>query len=146
VLNVEQFQRFMSVIKRLGDRVEKEHDQFLRDSQRIEDRSATAGNGTSGPVSFVGNVDFESLVGSGGATRATSTKSETNTSWDDDVWGSIFNSGDVCAYLLVSTSTVLTRISSLRRHPPRQSRCIPIRSQHETQYSLRSPLPLQLVL
>jgi hypothetical protein len=35
----------MAVIKKLGDRVEKEHNQFLRDSQRLEDRSATAVNG-----------------------------------------------------------------------------------------------------
>ncbi|KAG6897837.1 hypothetical protein C0992_010325 [Termitomyces sp. T32_za158] len=78
------------LIKKLGDRVEKEHDQFLRDSQRLEDRSATAVNG--GPTtSFAGTADFESLVG---GTNSKSTQSETtasNTSWDDDVWGSIFN-------------------------------------------------------
>ena len=93
VLNVEQFQRFMSVIKRLGDRVQKEHDQFLRDAQRIDDRSATAANSTAGPLSYAGNVDFESLVG--GANGAL-IKSDTATSGNDDVWSSIFNNDDVC--------------------------------------------------
>ena len=55
----------MEVIRKLGDRVEKEHDQYLRDSQRIEDRSAISGaNGTNG-TSAGGTVDFESLVGGG---------------------------------------------------------------------------------
>ncbi|KAG6869068.1 hypothetical protein C0993_003388 [Termitomyces sp. T159_Od127] len=86
LLNVSQFHRFMEVIKKLGDRVEKEHDQFLRDSQRLEDRSATAVN--DGPArSFAGTVDFESLVV---GTNSKSAQLET-TSWDDDVWGSIFN-------------------------------------------------------
>ncbi|KAG7452863.1 other/SCY1 protein kinase [Guyanagaster necrorhizus] len=97
LLNVEQFQRFMDVIKRLGDRVEKEHNQFLRDSQRLEDRSGVAvnGNGTN-PHSFAGAVDFESLVGGAGAAAPTGTSTSTkkqssNASWDDDVWGSIFS-------------------------------------------------------
>ncbi|KAK0210374.1 kinase-like domain-containing protein [Desarmillaria ectypa] len=95
LLNVEQFQRFMDVIKRLGDRVEKEHNQFLRDSQRMEDKSSVVvnGNGTS-THSFAGAVDFESLVGGGAAASTgtnTSTKIQGNASWDDDVWGSIFN-------------------------------------------------------
>ncbi|PBK77709.1 other/SCY1 protein kinase [Armillaria solidipes] len=97
LLNVEQFQRFMDVIRRLGDRVEKEHNQFLRDSQRLEDRSGVSvnGNGT-GTHSFAGAVDFESLVGGGAgaaapANTSTSIKKRGNGSWDDDVWGSIFN-------------------------------------------------------
>lgn len=89
----------MAVIKKLGDRVEKEHDQFLRDSQRLEDRSvnsnvqnATANNN----IGFAGTVDFENLVGgkkdevpsqqTNGATTSPGGKS-----WDDDVWGSIFS-------------------------------------------------------
>lgn len=81
----------MLVIKKLGDRVEKEHDQFLRDSQRLEDRSATAVNDGSGPKGFATSVDFESLVGrSNGAIKADTTI-DANKSWDDDVWGSIFN-------------------------------------------------------
>ncbi|KAF9452845.1 other/SCY1 protein kinase [Macrolepiota fuliginosa MF-IS2] len=96
LLNVDQFQRFMSVIKKLGERVEREHDQFLRDAQRIEDRSATAVNGTAGAIPAVA-VDFESLVGragsgsAGGSLSAQNTSSNDSASWDDDVWGSIFN-------------------------------------------------------
>ncbi|KAI0048222.1 kinase-like protein [Auriscalpium vulgare] len=88
LLNVDQFQRFMGVIRTLGDRVEKEHNQYLRDSQRIEDRSALAIGGASGPT-MGGGVDFESLVG--GASVAT-VKADTEfngSGWDDDVWGSI---------------------------------------------------------
>ncbi|KAF5386880.1 hypothetical protein D9615_001686 [Tricholomella constricta] len=90
LLNVEQFQRFMQVIKKLAERVEKEHDQFLRDSQRLEDRSATAVNG--GTKSYTGSVDFESLVGNanGNAAKA-DIKTDGDKSWDDDVWGIIFN-------------------------------------------------------
>ncbi|KAG5645883.1 hypothetical protein DXG03_005030 [Asterophora parasitica] len=91
LLNVEQFQRFMQVIKKLGDRVEKEHDQFLRDSQRLEDRSATAVNGASGALGFAGTVDFESLVGNANGTPIKVDATDTHKSWDDDVWGSIFN-------------------------------------------------------
>lgn len=91
MLNVEQFQRFMQVIKKLGDRVEKEHDQFLRDSQRLEDRSATSVNGAAGAKSYSGTVDFESLVGGANGTVKADTTTDGNKSWDDDVWGSIFN-------------------------------------------------------
>ncbi|KAF8919611.1 kinase-like domain-containing protein [Mucidula mucida] len=94
LLNVDQFQKFMAVIRKLGDRVEKEHNQFLRDSQRLEDRSGVA-NGSTGPQSFAVAVDFESLVGSGqGAATTNGTPAaghNGNASWDDDVWGSIFN-------------------------------------------------------
>jgi SCY1-like protein 2 len=91
VLNVEQFQRFMAVIKKLGDRVEKEHDQFLRDSQRIEDRSATATNGSLDGPTTRGGMDFETLVGGagGGSIKA---DTELDGNWEDDVWGSILSS------------------------------------------------------
>lgn len=83
----------MDVIRKLGERVEKEHNQFLRDSQRIEDRSSTAENLQQG-TSNASGVDFESLVG---RTNSASVKADTvidsNSSWDDDVWGSIFTSG-----------------------------------------------------
>lgn len=92
LLNVQQFQRFMEVIKKLGERVEKEHDQFLRDSQRLEDRSSAGtipgGNG----VSSTTNVDFESLVGRAyGATVKADTAVDTHIPWEDDVWGTIFS-------------------------------------------------------
>jgi SCY1-like protein 2 len=90
VINVDQFQRFMGVIKKLGDRVEKEHYQFLRDTQRIEDKSALKVNGVAGSSATAGPVDFESLVGgANGATVKADTTLEGGTNWDDDVWGSI---------------------------------------------------------
>jgi SCY1-like protein 2 len=96
VLNVEQFQRFMSVIRKLSERVEKEHDQFLRDSQRLEDRSATSVNGSSGSQHYTSSVDFESLVSSAnGASVKADTTIDSNKSWDDDIWGSIFNRDEV---------------------------------------------------
>uniref|UniRef100_A0A0W0G856 Protein kinase domain-containing protein n=1 Tax=Moniliophthora roreri TaxID=221103 RepID=A0A0W0G856_MONRR len=96
LLNLDQFQRFMSVIRKLGERVEKEHNQFLRDSQRLEDRSAMQNDGAANIASFSGNVDFESLVGrnasAGGETNGVEASgSGKGSSWDDDVWGSIFN-------------------------------------------------------
>lgn len=94
MLNVEQFHNFMSVIKKLGDRVEREHDQFLRDSQRLEDRSAISVSGAvSNPVG--GEVNFENLVGRGdGVTVKQDTVIDgSSKGWDeDDVWGSIFSS------------------------------------------------------
>ncbi|KAG1749082.1 kinase-like domain-containing protein [Suillus paluster] len=93
LLNIEQYQRFMSVIRKLGDRVEKEHNQFLRDSQRIEDRSVTNTNGATSPA-FRTGVDFESLVGrANGATVKPDTiiDGDSSKGWDDDVWGSIFS-------------------------------------------------------
>ena len=94
VLSVGQFQRFMGVIRKLGERVEKEHNQFLRDSQRVEDRSSTADNLQQGTFNASGNVDFESLVGrANGASVKADTVIDSNPSWDDDVWGSIFASG-----------------------------------------------------
>jgi SCY1-like protein 2 len=97
VLNLEQYQRFMSVIRKLGERVEKEHNQFLRDSQRIEDRSGTHTNGVKSPA-FNTGVDFESLVGrANGASVKPDTVIDGDGSkgWDDDVWGSIFNAPEV---------------------------------------------------
>ncbi|KAF9456136.1 kinase-like domain-containing protein [Collybia nuda] len=103
LLNVEQFQRFMQVIKKLGDRVEKEHDQFLRDSQRLEDRSATRVNGASGPSGLDASVDFESLVGRENGAIKENTVVNRDRSWDDDVWGSIFNSQEASG---IQTPTV----------------------------------------
>lgn len=84
----------MTVIKKLSERVEREHDQFLRDSQRIEDRSGTSSTGAN-TQSYAGTVDFESLVGRAdsiskipGGNPAPATGAP---SWEDDVWGSIFN-------------------------------------------------------
>jgi SCY1-like protein 2 len=85
----------MEVIKKLAERVEKEHDQFLRDSQRLEDRSGIATNGAPG-ANAASNVDFASLVGkANGSTVKADTVIDNNASWDDDVWGSIFNTNSV---------------------------------------------------
>lgn len=89
----------MEVIKKLGDRVEKEHDQYLRDSQRIEDRSTMNVNGVSAPT-LGGTVDFESLVGGGGAnTIKADTAVDSQQGWEDDVWGSLLNDSQVCQTL-----------------------------------------------
>lgn len=92
----------MDVIRKLGERVEKEHDQFLRDSQRLEDRSSAGttigGNG----VSSTTNVDFENLVGrASGATVKADTAVDNHIPWEDDVWGTIFNE-DVRHFLYYS--------------------------------------------
>lgn len=100
VLNVEQFARFMHVIRALGERVEREHSQHLRDAQRIEDRSgmSTSAGGTPTPFASHAPADFETLVG-GGAARATAAGAgagaaapASQSSLEDDIWGSILNS------------------------------------------------------
>ena len=95
VLSISQFKRFMEVIKKLGERVEREHDQYLRDSQRIEDRSSTNANGVASPP-MGGAVDFESLVGGGGAsTIKADTANDSSVGWEDDVWGSLLSDSQV---------------------------------------------------
>ncbi|KAF9792473.1 other/SCY1 protein kinase [Thelephora terrestris] len=118
LLNVEQFHKFMSVIKKLGDRVEREHDQFLRDSQRLEDRSAVP---VSGAVSNTvgGGVNFENLVGRGdGATVKQDTAiNGSSKEWDeDDVWGSIFSSEETVSTPTISPPPV-TQTASLPSTP-----------------------------
>lgn len=112
----------MEVIKKLGERVEKEHDQYLRDSQRIEDRSAITQNGAHAPK--LGSVDFASLVGgAGGTTAATSTLPTTEAngngadmSWEDDVWGSLLSSGPtVCFSKRMVCFQLLTTITDPQR-------------------------------
>jgi SCY1-like protein 2 len=96
VLNLEQFQRFMDVIRKLGDRVEKEHNQFLRDSQRIGSQSSAETDGSTGVKSVATNLDFESLVGgANGAAHKVENKTERTKTWDDDVWESIFTNDGV---------------------------------------------------
>lgn len=107
----------ISVIRALSDRVEKEHSQYLRDSQRNEDRSAIMDPSGASLPQFSGEVDFQSLV-SGGAKNSTGStlgdifaSNEAGaslgvnngnasghakvTSWEDDVWGSILNGAEV---------------------------------------------------
>jgi SCY1-like protein 2 len=74
-----------------GARVEKEHMQYLKDSQRIEDRSGGLNGSLTGTGVGSTGVDFESLVGgSASIAKTTSTSSDSSSKgWDDDVWGSI---------------------------------------------------------
>lgn len=92
----------------LGDRIEKEHSQYLRDSQRVEDKSAVAAsNGI--PSITSGPVDFESLVGGGrspGLSAASSPGVNGSApapakSWEDDVWGSMLNGNEVGEGLII---------------------------------------------
>lgn len=73
--------QFMSVIKRLGARVEEEHSKHLSELRRLEESSGTRTNGSSG-----NNVmDFESLVRGGGFGLGQAAKKEVqNDFWSDD--------------------------------------------------------------
>jgi SCY1-like protein 2 len=90
----------MVVIHKLGERVEQEHIQFLRDSQRLEDRSATTLDGAIKKPAFGHVVDFETLVsGSNGITTKGNTAEPSG--WDeDDVWGSILNPAQARPFFL----------------------------------------------
>lgn len=127
----------MSVIRRLGDRVEKEHNQFLRDSQRIEDRSATNTNGVTSPASKSG-VDFESLVGrANGATVKPDTVIDGDSSkgWDDDVWGTIFSgTPEVTCWYLLTTLMLTVPISHRRVH---LQALLFLQSNHQLLYQVR---------
>lgn len=81
----------MAVIKKLGERVEREHLQHLKDSQRIEDNSASTLNASLSSGGAAG-VDFASLVaGAKTGTVKPDADVQNNLSWEDDVWGSILN-------------------------------------------------------
>lgn len=101
-----------SVIHTLSERVEKEHSQYLRDSQRNEDRSTVMDPSGNSLPQLGGEVDFQTLVsgnakgGSGSVlgdvfTSNTTTSTANNTgatkvaSWEDDVWGSILDGTEV---------------------------------------------------
>jgi SCY1-like protein 2 len=116
----------MDVIRKLGERVEKEHNQFLRDSQRLEDRSANAAADGAASTGFANNVDFQNLVGrSNGATVKADTVIDNSKGWDDDVWGSIFTEARArfatrstsTDRLFVVVSCSRTRQSRLRPSP-----------------------------
>ena len=92
VLNLGQFERFMSVIRKLGDRVEQEHKQHLRDTQRIEDRSDVSGSMPSPSMTFGGSLDFASLVAGASTKTVNPDVEQSGKSWEDDVWGSLLSS------------------------------------------------------
>lgn len=119
----------MSVIKKLGERVEKEHDQFLRDSQRLEDRSATA-NGNGGVPVDSTSSDFETLVSKGSAAngsampppsaKATNGQASNSDPWgEDDMWGNMM-SGSASAKLQspTTTTTIMTPSTNMNTSPP----------------------------
>ncbi|CAK5279381.1 unnamed protein product [Mycena citricolor] len=101
LLSLNQFERFMGVIRKLSDRIEQEHKQFLRDSQRLEDRSSTGQTNGANGGGADGNVDFASLVArANGAlkpdvTGGSATGTTTATSWDDDPWASMLGEPNV---------------------------------------------------
>lgn len=150
VLSLGQFERFMAVIRKLGDRVEKEHNQFLRDSQRLEDRSATspAANGTTSHP--VGGMDFASLVGgaSTAGAAAVAAPAANDPSWEDDVWGSLLNDGaQVCGFYGKNGSRGFTILSSQLTQRV-LSRLCPLyrRTRHSLCRRLPDKLPCRLLL
>ncbi|KAF7311612.1 Kinase-like protein [Mycena kentingensis (nom. inval.)] len=116
LLSLDQFQRFMAVIRKLGERVEEEHKQFLRDSQRLEDRSATKANGNANGVGVGGSVDFASLVGRANG-AAVKPDTETAASWDDDPWASILNDDPAPAPVATSSPIITPQVRSLPSSP-----------------------------
>lgn len=93
--------------------MEKEHSQYLRESQRNEDRSAIVDN-VGNPLSQgTGQLDFQSLISGATLSATVSANSSTLnglstpmtpatngtlapkvTSWEDDVWGSILDGAE----------------------------------------------------
>lgn len=100
LLNADQFSRFMTVIKSLGERVEKEHSQHLREVRKMEEQTSGVTNGNaSNPFDFnaVGGsneVDFAALVkGSGPSSAPTVAADPWNDGWDTpDVDSSLVSS------------------------------------------------------
>ena len=66
LLNLQQYQKFMAVIKRLGTRVEQEHSQQLGELRRLEETSGgSSSRGGGMGIGSNGEIDFESLVRGG---------------------------------------------------------------------------------
>lgn len=91
LLSVDQFQRFMAVIKTLGSRVEREHVEHLRAV-----RGAEAQTSVSAPISANGGwnhldepeVDFATLVKSGGLGPSIASPAPASNGLGDDFWAS----------------------------------------------------------
>ena len=81
-------------IKSLGNRVEQEHTQHLRDIGRIERQTATMGNGLGNGSALDltggdGEVDFEALVkGRSSTPNPLANSTPVVDPWDMDSWGS----------------------------------------------------------
>ncbi|CEH15807.1 other scy1 protein kinase [Ceraceosorus bombacis] len=75
-LTAEQFQRFMKTVREMGDRVEREHLEYLREQRHLQDQtesyasangahqSGGLGGGVTGIGGSTGEIDFATLVGS----------------------------------------------------------------------------------
>ena len=87
----------MSVIHKLSERVEREHLQHLKDSHRIEDRSALGANSVNGTTGPAAGLDFQTLVsGANNVSVKPDVVLEDGSGWEDDVWGSLLNAKEVC--------------------------------------------------
>ncbi|EIW72720.1 hypothetical protein TREMEDRAFT_70798 [Tremella mesenterica DSM 1558] len=93
LLNAEQFGRFMQVIKSLGNRVESEHMQHLRDVRRIEQQTASFNTDISiGTDPFAtngfnsGEMDFESLVKGSSTPTISEPQVQVTDPWNDNSW------------------------------------------------------------
>ena len=119
--------RPFSVIKTLGKWIERGHSQYLRDSQRNEDRSSGFDiNGSSNGVPKLGGtVDSKTLVvgpamtslsGLGASTMTGVHGLAKSTSWEGDVWGSVMAGSDMSVSLtkrtLADASTAQVQVSS----------------------------------
>lgn len=107
--------------------MEKEHNQFLRDSQRHEDRSAIGAEGGA-TQSFAGTVDFESLVGGKNGVVQNDTgggSAGKNSAWDDDVWGSIFNDTVSLIFYEIALVFIIRRARTMvHQHLHQQCQCL----------------------
>ena len=119
------------MIKTLGERVEHEHGQYLRISQRIEDRSGGFdGHGSSNGVPKLGRTaDFKNLVdgpamaltsssGLGASTTTGVNGVAKSASWEDGVWGRILDGSDVSVSWMQKTLTDAFTAQLQMRSPP----------------------------
>ncbi|KAM0787285.1 hypothetical protein ACM66B_006518 [Microbotryomycetes sp. NB124-2] len=83
LLNVHQFEKFMSAIKRLGARVEEEHTKHLEELRRLEESNGAA---AASVRQNDGSIDFETLVRGGGLAHSSngSAREVQNDLWGDD--------------------------------------------------------------
>ncbi|KZT56720.1 hypothetical protein CALCODRAFT_453963 [Calocera cornea HHB12733] len=123
LLSVDQFNRFMKVIRSLGDRVEREQSQHLREHQRIEQQ--TSGGRSAGQPSFGtnGEMDFEDLVAGGSVSHPAITVNgngstqPSTASWEEvDPWDSIFAEAGVGS--TPASTTASTFASPTSTFPP----------------------------
>ena len=182
VLNINQFARFMRFVsytylcaiandvmtylqhdQNLGERVEREHGQYLRNSQRIEDWSSGFDvHGSSNSVPKLGEtVDFENLIAgpamaltsSSGLEASTTTGVNgvaKSTSWEDGVCGRILDGSDVSVSwtqrTLTDASTSQLQVRSPTPGSVRPSLSFPVTAAHSLLSRLKPrPAPLRPV-